>query len=184
MGGHYILADVGSKDKLAPLQIYDKRVPQWLLPTVATQSRPDILMVHRPMHECIVTKPQSPPKGTKITIIEVTVTGDYDIDKNAAGRKQQQHQQLKTSLEAHGYVVEYQVWDIGHTGMIPRKLITYSSQLGIEDPHTLMTDLHKIAVDTALTIVQTRRLLERSSRPHATTATTNHNANPANRRPP
>jgi hypothetical protein len=182
MGGFYILADVGSKAKLAPLQIYDKRVPQWLLPCADRFSRPDILMVHLPMPKYLSATPPPPPRGTKITIIEVTVTNDYDIDNKTAQKKLQQHQQLKAALQNRGYVVEYQVWDIGHTGMIPKKLSTFSSQIGIEHPDDLMNDLHKIAVDSALNIVQTRRLLERSSALHATN--THDNTDPADRRPP
>jgi hypothetical protein len=182
MGGYYMVADVGSKDKLEPLNIRDKRVPHRLVSSLGKTSRPDILIVHMPLYQCTSTSAQAPPRGTKITIVEVTFTSDYGIDKKVAEHKLQQHLALKTALEAQGYEVEYQVWDIGHTGMIPQKLATYAASLGIDNSTNLLTNLHTIAVEHALKIVHARRSLERSgymndTRPAATT-------DPANNRPP
>jgi hypothetical protein len=154
------MADVGkAHDLQRDLGIQDKRVPQWLVPNGNT-TRPDILLVHKNINQ-VPTQGPLPP-GTKVTVVEVTYRPDHDTDA-AQERKQSQHQETIGRLTQHGYDVEYQIWDIGHTGVIPDRLTEYTQRLGIDDPDKLMLDLHFNSVSHLSKTVQCRRIEERKA---------------------
>jgi hypothetical protein len=179
-GGCYIMADVGCPDKLRALGVRDKRPPPWLIPAQQTTdtvfSRPDVLVVHVPIDTGELDKPML-PAGTKITIVEVGYRNDFDLDGKKRAEKLTQHANLQQELQRQGSDVDYQVWDIGFTGILPDCLVAQASRLGIDDPDALLHQIHQIAVEHAKLIVAERRAMEKlpnapQSAPAPVTATT------------
>jgi hypothetical protein len=84
-------------------------------------SRFDIAMLHK--RGVDVTDGVTPANGTRFTAIEIGYRSDYDPELKKLAEKQLQHMPTCQALAQH-YNVDYQVWDIGHTGMIPKRLLT------------------------------------------------------------
>ena len=99
-------------------------------------------------------------------MIEIGFRSDYDPEGAKVAEKRAQHAPMAAALAAW-YEVDYQVWDIGHTGMLPNTLKLQAERLGVADPAKLCKELHNIAVEHALLIVNDRRLQERTH-PHTT----------------
>jgi hypothetical protein len=91
--------------------------------------------------------------------VEVGYRSDYDPNGRKYQEKLMQHHQTITRLKRH-YNVDYQVWDIGHTGVLPSRLLEQARRLGVEDPDKLMLDIHVASVRYAHIIIQERRRLE------------------------
>ena len=171
LGGCHVIADVGSLEKLEPLMITEKRIPTWILPNggnggttgnssvSAAASRIDIVMPHVPTHR--VPLKGRLLKGTKITAIEVGFRGDHDPNDTKLAEKMAQHQTTCTALRRL-YELDYQVWDIGYTGVIPARLLDHAKALGVSNPRKLLRELHRIAIEHAHLIVSERRHLERA----------------------
>jgi hypothetical protein len=150
-GGFFMLADVGSMDKFG---ITCKRIPQWMMPIGAdTPSRFDIAMLHK--RGVDVINGVTPAAGTSLTAIEVGFRSDYDPDLKKVAEKQLQHAPTCQALGQH-YSLDYQIWDIGHTGMIPKRLRTQATRLGITNVDKRLKELHTIAVQHACTVHHAR----------------------------
>jgi hypothetical protein len=159
-GGHYLIADVGSMDKLAPYGVTHKRIPQWMLPAnAAVASRFDIAMIHTRAVDFDTARP--PPAGTTITAIEIGYRSDYDPELRKLAEKQEQHAETCDALRQR-YNLDYQVWDIGHTGMIPSRLRAQATRLGVVNVDKLLKEIHCIAIEHALLLVHERRAKERN----------------------
>jgi hypothetical protein len=100
-------------------------------------------------------------------MVELGYRKDYDPHKTKRAEKALQHTNM-CKLLATRYNVDYQVWDIGYTGIIPKDLKGMAERLGVANPNKLLKDIHKIAVEHALLIISDRRAQERQL--HATTA--------------
>jgi hypothetical protein len=159
-GGYYMIADVGSMDKLAPYGITEKRIPQWMMPTATLASRLDIAMVHTRAVD--VNAAKLPRAGTMITAIEIGYRSDYDPELRKMAEKQEQHVPTCDGLRQR-YTVDYQIWDIGHTGMIPKRLREQATRLGVANVDKLLKDIHRIAVEHALLLVHDRRAKEKET---------------------
>ena len=157
-GGYYIIADVGSMEKLSPYGITEKRIPLWMMPTKEAASRFDIAMVHKRASDIVHGTP--PARDTTITAIEIGFRSDYDPELKKLSEKQLQHATSCNALRQR-YNLDYQVWDIGHTGMIPSRMRAQAARLGIENVDKLLKDIHCIAVEHALLLVHERRAKEK-----------------------
>jgi ribonuclease HI len=161
LGGCYIMADVGCPEKLRALGVHDKRIPAWLIPQHNNMlSRADVLVVHIPIDKDDLDTPML-PAGTKITIVEVGYRNDFDLDGKKRAEKLAQHANLQQELQQRGFDVDYQVWDIGFTGILPDTLMAQATRLGIADPDALLHQIHQIAVEHAKFIVMERRAMEK-----------------------
>ena len=168
-----MLADVGSVEKLTPFGVTHKRIPQWMMPAgAATPSRFDIAMLHK--REIDVTDGVMPAIGTTFTTLEIGYRSDYDPDLNKLAEKQLQHAPTCEALSKN-YKVDYQIWDIGHTGMIPKRLRDQATRLGVSNVDKLLKEIHTIAVQHALYIIHERRAKENdklvTSKGHNTAST-------------
>jgi hypothetical protein len=85
----------------------------------AAASRFDIAMIDTRAVDFDTARP--PPAGTTITAIEIGYRSDYDPELRKLAEKQEQHAETCAALRQR-YNLDYQVWDIGHTGMIPSRL--------------------------------------------------------------
>ena len=169
-GGFFMLADVGSMDKLATYGITHKRIPQWMMPAGAeAPSRFDIAMIHK--RELDIHEGITPAHGTNLTAIEIGYRSDYDPDLTKLAEKRMQHAPTCDVLAQH-YIMDYQVWDIGHTGMIPKRLRAQATRLGVTNVDKLLKEIHTIAVQHALYIIHERRAKERETLTKANTNTT------------
>jgi hypothetical protein len=158
-GGYFMLADVGSVEKLAPFGVTHKRIPQWMMPAgAAPPSRFDIAMLHT--REIDITDGVMPATGTTFTTVEIGYRSDYDPDLNKLAEKQLQHAPTCEAL-GRNYKVDYQIWDIGHTGMIPKRLRDQATRLGVNNVDKLLKEVHTIAVQHALYIIHERRAKEK-----------------------
>ena len=115
-------------------------------------------MVHVPTN--VLTHRQHLSEGTRLTGIEVGYRSDYDPTNKKYTEKMMQHSETCTSLRKT-YDLDYQVWDIGYTGMIPLRTRQQAARLGVANVDKLLTDIHRIAIEHAYTIVQDRRNQER-----------------------
>ena len=135
-GSCYMLADVGSTDRLGNVGPLDSRLPEWLVPTNILQQRgldrdklrPDILMTSSTpatpwgLSSSIPSRTSTPgagthPMGKRIWIVEVgycAATGYHD----KMTEKQQQHAQLISLLESLDYRVITLPVLLGTTGEI------------------------------------------------------------------
>jgi hypothetical protein len=164
LGGYHLIADVGAKDKLAELDVHDKRVQAWVLgdtETATTTTKPDIIVLHIPQQSRIPATPLA--IGTKVTLVEVGFRNDFDVDGNKLQEKLKQHSQLQETLIQRGFKVDYQVWDIGYTGIMSRRLRTHAVDLGIDKVDSLLQEIHSIAVQQALAVMNARRLQEKTT---------------------
>jgi hypothetical protein len=128
LGGCYIMADVGCPEKLRALGVHDKRIPAWLIPQHNDMlSRADVLVVHIPIDKDDLDTPML-PAGTKITIVEVGYRNDFDLDGKKRAEKLAQHANLQQELQQRGFHVDYQVWDIGFTGILPDTLMAQATR--------------------------------------------------------
>ena len=170
-GGFFMLADVGSMDKLATYGITHKRIPQWMVPAgaAASPSRFDIAMLHKREHD-IKDGGTLPAHGTNLTAIEIGYRPDYDPQLTKLAEKQLQHAPTCAIL-ARQYNLDYQIWDIGHTGMIPKRLRAQATRLGVTNVDKLLKEIHTIAVQHALYIIHERRAKERETLTKASTNT-------------
>jgi hypothetical protein len=141
LGACYIMADVGNKATLAELQVQHKRVWDWLLPNdkdLGNYSRPDIVVAHLPCQADVQNSPK-PAAGTILTLIEIGYRSDFDVEGKKLDEKREQHRALEKALADAGYQVNYQVWDIGYTGVMSDRLLGYAKDLGIEKPKQVIT---------------------------------------------
>jgi len=99
-----------------------------------------------------------------MSVIELGYRSDYDPEKRKVIQKQQQHNEMVDALRAW-YEVDYQVWDVGHTGMITNSLKLQAQRLGVPDADKLLKDIHRIANEYALHIIHDRRAQERTLHP-------------------
>jgi hypothetical protein len=90
-GGFFMLADVGSPEKVASYGIIHKRIPQWMMPaaTAGMPSRFDIAMLHK--REVDIVNGVTPAQGTHLTAIEIGYRSDYDPDLKKLEEKRLQH---------------------------------------------------------------------------------------------
>ena len=153
-GARYMLADVGSPDKLAPLGITDKSIPPWILPE--NHSRVDALIADVPHTWC--TTRRLPP-GTRVDVIELGYRGDHRRTEKRT-EKTEQHACTLRSLRAAGYDVHYHIWDISNTGVMHHDLQQSASALGVADPTQLLREMHLHTVQALHAIVTERRRLE------------------------
>jgi hypothetical protein len=164
-GAYHMIADVGSKERLEPLGITEKVIPEWILPGGRAISRLDIVMPH------IISTNIMPKRrlraGLKVTAIELGFRPDHDPDSRKLREKQLQHHETTERLRQR-YDVDYQVWDIGYTGIIPQRLCEQAKRLGVADVPSLMKELHALAIDHAHMIVQQRRHMEQHMVPSNT----------------
>jgi hypothetical protein len=155
-----MIADVGSMDKLQTYGISNKRIPQWMMPNKTPPTRLDIVMVHTRAVDINPTRPL--PRGTRVSAIEIGYRSDYDPDLRKFSEKTEQHQ-TTCELLRRRYDLDYQVWDIGHTGMIPNRLRAQATRLGVANVDKLLRDIHRIAVEHALLLVHERRAKEKEA---------------------
>jgi hypothetical protein len=87
--------------------------------TASMPSRFDIAMLHK--REVDTVNGVTPAPGTHLTAIEIGYRSDYDPDLNKLEEKRLQHAPTCQALGRH-YNIDYQIWDVGHTGMIPKRL--------------------------------------------------------------
>ena len=148
-GNCYMLADVGSTDKLGNIGPLDSRLPGWLVPTdILLQRgldrdklRPDILMINiiaMPLgfSSSRPTRASAPGAGTHqmgkhVCIVEVgycAATRYHD----KMNEKQQQHAQLISLLESLGYRVDILPVLLGNTGEIFHSTITNIKNTGAD----------------------------------------------------
>jgi ribonuclease HI len=147
-GGYYMIADVGSMEKLAPLGIVHKRIPDWMMPGGAdAPSRFDIAMLHK--RDLDVIDGVTPASQSTFTTVEIGYRSDYDPDLKKLAEKQLQHAPTCAALGKH-YKLDYQIWDIGHTGMSPKRLREQAIRLGVSDVDKLLKEIHTIALQHAL----------------------------------
>jgi hypothetical protein len=59
--------------------------------------------------------------------------------------------------------LDYQIWDIGHTGMMPKRLRAQATHLGVTNADKLLEEIHTIAVQHALYIMHERRAKEQET---------------------
>jgi endonuclease/exonuclease/phosphatase family metal-dependent hydrolase/ribonuclease HI len=158
-GGDFIVADVGSRDKLVSHGITEKTIPSWLLPGRSfSPSRVDVAVIRAPTE---TTKEQRPlATDTCITLVELGFRKDYDAHLTKVSEKTAQHSLTKELLLARYPDTELQIWDIGYTGMIPSRLLEHAKRLGVQKVDKLMKDIHKIAVNHSLLIIHDRRQKE------------------------
>jgi hypothetical protein len=167
-----LIADVGSRDKLNELDVHDKRLQTWVLgdaELTSTFTKPDIIVLHIPQHSRVPTTPLA--IGTKVTLVEVGFRNDYDVDRNKLQEKLQQHSQLQQTLLQRGFEVDYQVWDVGFIGIVSKRLRLHAAALGIENVDSLLQEIHSIAVQQALAILNARRLAEKTASKSNTNST-------------
>jgi hypothetical protein len=162
LGGAFIVADVGAPGLVAGYGVTHTRVPAALLGGEQPASRPDMVIfdLPRPAAERHVRRRERCPPGTKVYIVEIGYRDDHDQDGKAS-LKRQQHQGLERQLRAAGYDVRYQVWDIGHTGVINQRARQQAAALGAARAETVMRDLQHSTVQCLGAVVQARRALER-----------------------
>jgi ribonuclease HI len=171
-GGYYMIADVGSMEKLAPLGIVHKRIPDWMMPVgAAAPSRFDIAMLHR--RDLDVIDGVTPASQTPFTTIEIGYRSDYDPDLKKLAEKQLQHAPTCAALGQH-YKLDYQIWDVGHTGMIPKRLREQAIRLGVSNVDKLLKEIHTIALQHALYIMHERRAKEKEKLTHQLGSTSTH----------
>jgi hypothetical protein len=156
-GAYHIIADVGSKERLEPFGITEKVIPEWILPGGRAMSRLDIVMPH--VLTANVVPKRRLRKGLKVTAIELGFRADHDPEGRKILEKQRQHQDTTERLQRR-YDVDYQVWDIGYTGIIPQRMCEQAKRLGVANVPRLMKELHAIAIEHAHMIVQQRRHME------------------------
>ena len=158
-GGFHLIADVGTYSALRAMDVLHKRLPSWVLPGPPA-TRFDIVLVHTPACR---TPPQHPlPAGTRITAVELGFCHDYDLEGDTLAAKRAQHAHTCDRLRARGYQLDYQIWTIGHTGILPTKLAGYAATLGIQNFDKLADKIHCLAVEHAYSCVHKRRTLERT----------------------
>jgi hypothetical protein len=117
-------------DKLASYGITHKRIPQWMMPAGADlPSLFDIAMLYK--RDVGVIEGVPPANGTNITEIEIGLRSDYDPDLKNVAEKQMQHAPTCEALGQH-YNLDYQIWNIGHTGMMPKRLRAQATRLGVK----------------------------------------------------
>jgi hypothetical protein len=75
-GAYFMLADVGSLEKVASYGIINKQIPQWMMPaaTSGMPSRFDIAMLHK--REVEIVNGVTPAQGTHLTAIETGYRSD------------------------------------------------------------------------------------------------------------
>jgi ribonuclease HI len=177
-GGCFIVADVGNAQTLGELGVTDKTIPAWMLPQGFSPTRVDITLteIDRAASNMIPRRTRNRPstaatKGKQtgdqstVRLVEVGYRKDYDPGRTKRVEKLLQHQATMKALTASGWQVDYQVWDIGYTGIIPKDHYQQARRLGVTNPKKLLRDIHKIAVEHALLIMQDRRHQE-SQQPH------------------
>jgi hypothetical protein len=74
--------------------------------------------------------------------------------------KRLQHAPTCQALGRH-YNIDYQLWDVGHTGMIPKRLRAQATSIGVKNVDKLLKEVHTIAVQHALYIIHERRSKEK-----------------------
>jgi hypothetical protein len=123
-GGFFMLADVGSLEKVASYGIINKRIPQWMMP--ATASMPsgfDIAMLHK--REVDIVHGVTPAQGTHLTAIEIGYRSEYDPDFKKVEEKRLQHALTCQALGRH-----YNAAQFGRHTPAPRACaISFSMQL-------------------------------------------------------
>jgi len=188
LGSHYTIADVGSEDCMSEdYDINHKLLPQHLVPppaetpppdqeppgpdeggldhsidptTPVPPSRLDIAIIHLP-HDRVerATTWQQLRETTPLTAVEIGFRSDYDPEGRKYAEKMAQHRHTIARLSQH-YQVDYQIWDIGHTGILPSRLKEQARRLGVVDPDKLLLDIHVASIRYANIILRERRRQE------------------------
>jgi hypothetical protein len=70
----------------------------------------------------------TPANGTSLTTIELGHRSGYDLEK---GAKQQLKHAPTCEAFGHNYNLNNQVWDVGHTRMIPQRLRAQATRPGV-----------------------------------------------------
>ena len=149
-GNCYMLADVGSTDKLGNIGPLDSRLPEWLVPTnILLQRgldrdklRPDILMTNVKSAMPLRLSSSRParasapgagthPMGNHIWIVDVGYCAATRYH-NKLIENQQQHAQLISLLESWGYTVDILPVLLGNTGEIFHSTLTNIKTTGAD----------------------------------------------------
>jgi hypothetical protein len=72
-----------------------------------------------------------------LTTIEIGFRSDYDPDLKKVAEQQLQHAPTCEALGRH-YNLDYQIWNIGHTGMMPKRLRAQATRLGVTNVDKLL----------------------------------------------
>ncbi len=171
-GAYPMYADVGKEPDLqSDFDVTSKTLPAALVPPASTSepmhrhqpTKFDIVILHT--DHAAASRPTSTwrdiPARTEITAVEIGFRSDYDKGRKIL-QKQQQHMHTCTRLRRH-YALDYQIWDIGYTGMIPARARAYAKKLGVPDAERLLHDVQAVAIRYAHIIMQNRRQQERNT---------------------
>lgn len=168
LGAFPVYADIGKETQLeSDFSVSAKCIHDGLVPPPADKtdgtsrnvSKFDILIMHTRAEITTTSVWRDLPSKTGITAVEIGFRSDYDGGRKLL-QKLDQHKHTCARLRTH-YDLNYQVWDIGHTGMLPSRARLYAKHLGVADPNRLLRDVQAIAMHYAHVIMQDRRQQER-----------------------
>lgn len=168
-GGSYTVMDACKERDLAAHDVDAKRLPGWLVPSVAREERsrmrPDILRVlglpAAPSREQIERATTSKHRHT-VQIVVVGYTADTRWQENLK-QKERQHEALETALRAAGWSVETHILLVGNIGTVYIRGLKALVHLGLRKMEACAL-LGKLSVHSALVthdISIVRRRMER-----------------------
>jgi hypothetical protein len=165
----YLIVDAKEEKGLEKEGGIPKRIPEWVLPNVAQDTRnkmrPDIMHISGVSEDPEAEDIEDIKARAKISIIEVGFTMDYNYAQKKK-EKEEQHSILREELTKEGWKVEWQRnFIVGVGGVLFKDNRTFLEKdmgLEMEEVNRVMKKIQSIAIKGTHQAIRTRRHLEHS----------------------